>query len=320
MSDLKDLSKYIETIRASNKNASFSKIDLLNLIDLNLTTIASLRDTMSKEVSAYITKKLTTPEFKKLATLHKAFVSQLSIKAKKTEDTGFLMSIVTILPELEKEHEKINVSFSTIFPGKENTMRIDEMYVTQVLTIGYLKSVASLLSFVSNIYALIPVNVSGNTQLPKYREVEAQKALTDVTSFINTVYDRSVGTTILAQIQEVKRLGTDVFVVSNGDTIDKYADDRDYSRPTHNFMGGFVLGNLSIFIGEAFSNIFRLLYAYRKDMREWMIVKTTLLKMDMENKDPDSEEYQHLVKILNKYESILAKYEQKISNYEKKYA
>lgn len=320
MSELKDLSKYIEAVKASNKDASVSKIDLLNLVDLNMTTIASLQDILNEKVSKHVTKHIDDPEYKKLATLYKAFLSQLSIKAKKAENEGFMMSIITILPELETEHEKLNVNFSNIFPGKENNVAIDEMRVTQVLTVGYLRSVSAMLSFVSNMFALIPVKVRDNTQLPKYREFSVQKNLNAIALFINTLYDRSIGSTILVQIGEIKKQGTDVFVVSDGDTIDKYANDRDYSRPSHNFMNGFTLGTFTMVISSAFMSTFRMLYEYRKNMREWIIVKTALLKMDMENVDPESNEYQHLVKILNKYEAILAKYEQKIADYEKKHA
>lgn len=74
--------------------------------------------------------------------------------------------------------------------------------------------------------------------------------------------------------------------------------------------------NIFRWIGEQWVMHKHLQYLRQTKEKEWMEAHVALLKMDLANADPNSEEYRKLVGIIDNYNDQLAELDQKIAAYE----
>ena len=137
-------------------------------------------------------------------------------------------------------------------------------------------------------------------------------------------------------MNSIRRLSDNPFVFA--DDMEKAKDDIDVNivdQDGHSAMGFVNPANIpaslrhSIGIGSKslVMNIFRwmgeqwilhkhLKYLRQRKEKEWMEAHVALLQMDLQNKDPNSDEYRKLVAVIDNYNEQIAALDQKLAAYE----
>ena len=58
-------------------------------------------------------------------------------------------------------------------------------------------------------------------------------------------------------------------------------------------------------------------YLKNRDFKEWLEQSATLLRLEANNHDPNSPEYQRLMRIIEAYDKKIVDYDRKLNDYEK---
>jgi len=123
---------------------------------------------------------------------------------------------------------------------------------------------------------------------------------------------RGTNRNIIMVVQNIRKIG-DVALYTDAATLDTYANINDYPGVSR-FMASF---NPILFIRDALTILSNYFYKRNLTMRDWILAKIMILRMDMQRMDPQAPEYQRQQEIVQRYSDKLADFDKKIASYEK---
>lgn len=204
---------------------------------------------------------------------------------------------------------------------KDKAITVYNAKLSQVAIMGVIEEAETFVDFtvylIDNISYEICEN-NGVKELPipkKYRIQKIQKYLTD---YIQICKNRmaSNAAVITSEIDKVRN-NLDVNLIDdNNNPNTGFIQSERYSPLTRNFIQTGVRRFVVFrWLGEQWNLIKHSRYLKAKKEKEWMESHVALLKLQLQNVDPNSPEYRKQVKIIAAYDEMIAGLDQKIDAY-----
>lgn len=241
----------------------------------------------------------------------------------KKDDLNVAFSSYTALClTYKKIIEQFNRSFDKWFNNPKMTVYSTKM--SQLVIFGmideaklFCKYTTSLFSFV--VYEISQHNNISELQEPKkYRKMLIlDKADTFVTNCIRRLSDNPY---VFSDDMDKASKDIDINITTeDGDTNMGFVDPARIPASLRHSITigakGFVY-NIFRWIGEQWVMHKHIKYLKQKKEKEWIEAHVALLQMDLQGKDPNSDEYRKLVNIIDSYNEQISDLDQKISEYE----
>ena len=215
--------------------------------------------------------------------------------------------------------ETIDRNTANLF--KDKAITVYNTKLSQVAVLGVVEEAETFVDFtvylIDNISYEICEN-NGVKELPmpkKYRIQKIQKYLQD---YIGICKNRMASTAavITSEIDKVKNsLDVNLIDENNVPNVGFIQSDK-YSPLTRNLIQiGARKFIIFRWLGEQWNIIKHSRYLKAKKEKEWMESHVALLKLQLQNIDPNSEEYRKQVKIISAYDEMIAGLDQKIDAY-----
>jgi hypothetical protein len=307
--------KHISSVKKPEETL-VDKNDLLSLIDNSLKAMNDLTtlSTSNKIINELIKRNPKSISNHSFKTAYAAYTKAIG----KSESDDYFSYIFKSAEKFLSDLESIRDNFELFFSSGTNPadIEIDQMKATHAALIGYVVGLEKLYMWYIYMVSLIE-HQGDNESVPKYREKFVLHFASMIGGFIKYVLIRPSNKNIINDIQDIKSGGHDVFLTTNGKTIDTYTHPTDYTPQIHGMFGYFnyffaAFRGVSQFVAD----ISRYFYDQRKLSQEWMLTKVALIQMQLNNVSPENPEYEKLEKILKSYSTMITDNAQKIAEYE----
>ncbi len=323
MDAFKSLTDTLQTVTKDKAADPINKNEILNLIDDNLVILKTVISTFDEhpDIMKYIQTQVLSvnanePSDVDLNKAYKSYFLNLQTPGRRLEKSQLLRSIQASAVLSKVDHECIRDSFSSLFNDGTDVgdISLEQIKLSHATLLGYLNLSSTMANWFCYFYTSVVGRPDDTTRLPFYREDFLLNAATPVSNFVNDVLARGTGRNILSVIQSIRRQG-DVPIYTSGLGLDSYANLNEYTDIRH-LVGSFNVFQPILMVREFFTSLTHWRYKRNVLMRDWLVTKTAVLKMDMEKVNPDSPEYQRMLGILQKYGDMISDYDRRIAKYQ----
>lgn len=211
---------------------------------------------------------------------------------------------------------KVQQNFGKIFDSNE--VRIHNINLGQFAVFGMIEQAVIFSNFISYLLDMISNDVTAHdstrelANVPQYKVVYIQEhkalvyelALQLKTGYINYLND----------IAKVAKSSSNVKLVNANGEVNIGMIDPD--EHMNNYFLRRATFNPFLFLGETWIILKNLKFQSNIREKEYLESHIALLKLELDNVDPDSPEYQHHVKVIDAYNEMLTRLDEKISKYE----
>lgn len=317
MNAFEALSATLTTAAAQRAPDPIDKNDILNFIDNNLITLKSIVSTCDEnsQVMAYLQTVLSQTDNADLKVLYLAYTKQLATPARSLEKLQIFRSIQAAAKLTIGDHERLRDQFADLFnQGTDiGDITIDQMKLSHAAIIGYLNLASIMADWFCFFYTAVAGCPDDLIRVPRYRENVIRESSARVADFVNDVLLRGTSRDFLSVIQSIRRRG-DVALYTKAATLDTYANINDYPGISR-FISTFNVFQPILWVREFFTTRTHLKYKRNIALRDWMVTKTAILKMDLQKSNSDSPEYIHMQHVLQKYSDLIADLDRRINAY-----
>lgn len=307
---LEGIGSAIKGLLSKKENCSFDKNQLLNIIDSTLVTVEAALIPLAVDFDKIFKhdKKEDIAEFE---AAHRAYLSGLHM-----HERVYFDLLKQAIPLFKIDLEQLRERFSEVFTeGTDpSEIKLDQLKASHAAIIGYIRSVDIVCNWFCFMVSLIPTEVGQHA--PQYRLIFVKERAQQVGETVAYVMGRKKGRLLIDDVKQLGTDGRDVFLTSNGMTIDEYAHDTDYSKSIRGFMGTFKTYNPLYWVTDKYMTFWRWCYDDNKALREWMLAKVAMLTLKQQGVDSTDPEYERLAKIIQNYSNLIAQYDKKIADYE----
>lgn len=211
---------------------------------------------------------------------------------------------------------KVQQNFGKIFDNNE--VRIHNINLGQFAVFGMIEQAVIFSNFISYLVDMISNDVTAHdstrelANVPQYKVVYIQKHKTLVYELalnLKTGY-----TSYLNDIAKVTKSSSNVKLVNASGEVNIGMIDPD--EHMDNYFLRRASFNPFLFLGETWVILKNLKFQSNVREKEYLESHIALLKLELDNVDPDSPEYQHHVKVIDAYNEMLTRLDEKISKYE----
>lgn len=249
-------------------------------------------------------KSTTDP---KVIAVSDRYSKQLGLRPK-----ALFTSIQQTAALIQADAKALDKSFLKVF-GDLKT--VDDVRVSHAYVFGYLTLADLTLTFYKR---LLYMYMLGDSERPPAYIIKAlQDDVERVIGFVQSLTTvRAPGRrTILTDLEAVQKGGNNVFINVDGQTLDQYAQAKDYlPQVAETLVQGFAL-NPSVWVINGLLALQRWRYERNVKMREWLVTKVAILEMELAGQT-DSAEYQKKQQVLAAYTKMIATLDKKIADYE----
>jgi len=297
------------------------KNEILNLIDNNMIALKIVIDTYDSEASLFkfIQTDLLSSTLKEDAALsmyYTAYQRGLNSVARQQENNGVLKSLYAAAVLVMADHVQMRDQFVVLFNDGTDVgdITVEQMKLSHATLFGFI-NLSNLLTdwfcfWFGSLYGQPDLNHAARP--PVYRGNVIRDSTATVADFVNDVLLRGTNRGIVTVVQNIRKIG-DVALYTDAATLDTYANINDYPGVSR-FMASF---NPILFIRDALTILSNYFYKRNLTMRDWILAKIMILRMDMQRMDPQAPEYQRQQEIVQRYSDKLADFDKKIASYEK---
>ena len=321
MGIFKNIATIFSKLRSHKQDGGVNKNDILSLIDNNLVLLRTVINTVAENADLlnYIRTNLlrstgTDAENAELYNLYDQYVKVLSPAGRRLEADALLSSVYQTAIVASSDHEKLRDNFAALFNQGTDAAQVqmEQLKLTHAAIFGYI----NLTSLMCDWFCFFVGGIIGQPdealRTPAYRDQIIRTSATTVAGFVNSILARGTSKSIMDTISDIRNKG-DLVMYSESASLDTYANINDYPNAMQLF-GSF---QPIMFFHDKLTMWAYNKYKRNQVMRDWLITKVAVLRMDMANVDPNSAEYQKKLAMLNKYSAYIAELDKKISTYEK---
>ena len=329
MGVLNDIGEAIRKLLKSNKVKPIKKTEIVNMIENNQIGLAQLMDFFDNNGDLCTSIKndiFTMPGSNPVASHYHKYIAAINNVAKRAESNKFLGSIHTVVERAAKDHVLMLDKFKSLFDDGTDQTEItpEQIRISHTAYLGYLSSINTLIMYTTYMISII----NDTTRIPGYRIKYIEDNLNTVVQLVNTITLRGNSQNIITDVQEITKGGntlvyndevsTEVFAEAALAAVTFISSHWGTITALGTLVYIAVVGprNIILWFGESWAEWNRAVYERNKALREWMITKVALLRMQAEGMDTSSPEYIKLQQILTKYSEIIANYDKKIAEYE----
>lgn len=280
-------------------NIETSALNVLSLYANNIPVFSKLQDRLTKSPSS---------DNRPLAKIVEKFA-----KAAKAPPMKPVEALQAAIETIAKDTEDLTTHFSEVF-GDLKTL--DDMRVSHGFVFGYMTLARRTVEFFQRMTYLVDANELERP--PAYLIKTLERDAEVVGQFVGMLKLRTgSGTkTIMDDLKKLSRGTANMFMFSDGKTIDEFASGSDYmSTVTGPLTMGLSL-NPVIWVIDALLERERTIHERDVKTREWLGSRVALLEMDLAGVDPMSAEYKKQKKIVATYTQMIAALDKKIAEYE----
>lgn len=320
MDVFKNLSSKLKEVFGGTKRAKMQKSDIATAVDGATTAVRGLmqmvqdtllESTLKKMAVAIKRKEFKGPANQKALDVYELYRKALPQQEIATENTMYLGAIIKMLPTMISDLTLIDKNFNKIF---SNMSSPDESRVSHAYAIGYVHLAEMTTDFFNTMVYLI--NADKTERPPGYMYTQVEKQAPIIGAFLGYLLKRGGSDDIMKDIGKLQKSGTDVFLMTNGQTIDAYAQASDYPQMTQHVMAnGFTMSPIML-LGDGVLLVQRYILTRRKNLREWVAAKISLINMELDGIDPNDPEYKRLQNVLKNYTEIITDLDRKIAKHE----
>lgn len=308
----------------NKKTDPVDKNDVLSLIENNMVVLQLVVGTYedNPDMFKFVQSELipangSNKDNAAASALYVSYVRGLNATARQQETSNVLRSLYAAAKFVLADHEKMRDQFVTLFNDGTSVGDIaaDQMKLSHAALFGFINLSSLMCDWYCYFLGMLSGQAGDNPRVPAYRVNMITGSSGTVADFVNDVLVRGASRTIISVVQNIRKEG-DVALYVGATSLDTYANINDYPG-LGRLMGAFNVLQPILWVREKFTLWAHGRYKRNLMMRDWMLAKIMILRMDMQKVDPASPEYQHQQQILQKYSDELAKLDQKISTYEK---
>lgn len=216
--------------------------------------------------------------------------------------------MIKILEEVEK-------GLDALF--EEKHVNIYTTRISNIMVLNLLRQSDMLSDYCCMLYSEMINLVSKNSKRStRYRVVFIKDHTTYISTVISNICNKDRAYSFLKDIGDFKKEGNDLLLYADSNPFTKFFS----LRRIKDSLGlmGFTLPSINFIAGIAnmIDDYHYNKYLQQKDMHEWLVNYTAVLKMELEGEDPDSSEYRRKMAMIEAYETKIDQYAKKIKEAE----
>lgn len=318
--DLKDFEKGLrKLLRKRESKAVITKQDILNHLEdtrqhLNIFRGMWENENLSPDYAKQLwnqTQQLSDDGL--FATKYDEFRNRLQGKAAKAETNEPFIACKKVADKLDGMLNGIRGKVNKSFPAKIN---IHTARYSHLSLLGALHVCDQFAQFSIYLHQGLIWEISKATRRPpQYRIKYVEKHFWAMVNLVNKSFAGTGPITLPSVMEHLQKANNDLTVTNDeGEPNTGFFNKSRAGSTTMNLLG-ISLENPFWILGKMYSEWKQARMDKIEQERDWMEANLSLLKMDLENVDPDSEEYQRTVKIIENYEAMVAKLDRKLDEY-----
>jgi len=225
-----------------------------------------------------------------------------------------MKAISTVIVELKSNIDK--------YIGDAEINR-HNMKISHVGVLNFMKIAETICNFTYFLFNGVAKEISTTYQsdvakniLPKYRTLYIEKNIVPVAATVNKHTNYNVFKDVLTALKELQKEGKDMYInnTSDGGSNGELAGVVLRSNP---LVLTDIIGfdNVFLMIGKAYHNIVHWWYVRMQKEKEWMEARVALIRLELNNVDPNSDEYLKLAQIADNYDLMITDSDSKLNKY-----
>ena len=307
-----------EQLKGGGSIASLTKDQFLDYIDIvsgdiknNLKFFTELGPS-EKKMKEYL--KAKPGEQRKSIEFYNSIYKELQYGAKKAMDERFLGAFADMLASYAVILDEISKNVDEIFQNK--SINLFNSKVSHAAVLGMVVDAEMFGKFIDWYLALFMSEVvAGLPKLLPYQMKYLEETVKVVPAMINRIINGRSGSTFINNVLNYKNGGSDVLLVNgNNQSNAKFAKISGSLTDADVEAGARGIG-LFKKIGDWFVTKKDEKMRRMKAERDLMQARVQLLKLELDNVDPESPEYKKQIKIIENYTAIIARIDQKLDKY-----
>lgn len=249
--------------------------------------------------------------------IYEEYIKQLRGKASGEERTRPMGSLLKANASFGKLLEEISKKIDKLF--EQDSIDVFNVRMSHLAILGIIRQSDMVLNFTMYLYSFMVRAASRSTvSIPKYREVYLIDKCDRVSSIVSQLLDKKGPYNFLQEVETIRRKNADVVLGATGSfNFEGFAIISNY---TTSFLDNLAsaLSCLNIFGAalDAWDDYKLSKYERNKETKEWLENHVALLRMDMEDMDKTSPEYNKILSIIKAYDDKIADYDKAIIAFE----
>lgn len=323
LTSLADSLGYI--VKSNIKYRSLTKADLQTLIETNISGHTKMvyilglqSDNDMKHWMQDVVKPVLNKDGSNLSHVYDNFVRMLSGKAAADERKRPLLSLKEANDDFCKILKEIHKKLDYLM--EQDSVNLWNVRMSHIAVMGIIRQSDLVLNFSIYLYAYLTRVASGTASaIPRYRENYMLDKCDRAAVITSNLRDKKGPYNFLKEVDTIRKEQRDVVLGATGDI-------RGFLRFTNvnNFSVSFLdnilsaLSALNIFRAalDAWDNYQFAKYERNKEVKEWLEQHVALLRMDLNDMDKNSAQYQKTLQIIQAYDDKIVDYDKKIIAFE----
>lgn len=244
------------------------------------------------------------------------YIKALSGKAAQEERKRPLKSLREANDKFAEVLENISKKIDMLM--EQEAIDIYNVRMSHIAVLGILRQSDMVMNFSMYLYAFLVRSASHTvSSIPRYREIFLQDKQDRVSKIVSQILDKKGPYTFLGEVQSLRSKQADIVLGATG-----------FSTPGNSIISGFSISFLdNIMTALSCLNIFGAAldawddykmekYEKNKETKEWLEQHNALLRMDLEEMDKTSPQYQKTLAVIKAYDEKIAEYDEKITKFE----
>lgn len=289
--------------------------ETLNAINLSLTSFdkGQLLQLMEKYKAVAIDKNNRHDVSKYLISLN----MQLTGKASAYEKSQPFGAALIASSQFVKILHEINKNIDDVFPKESIT--IFECKISTVMLLGILREIDIFCRVTTLLWGHFTDVVTGGDTIPLgYRAEYIVKNFEKYIVVLNDIHTKDHNYSFLKDIGDLQKKNSDIILYANNQSFLNFLNPTNLTQSAmHHVTYGIWGFNVFTWIVSLWDDWKHIQYLRNKDFKGWLETRAALLRLELNNTNPNAPEYQRLVKIIKAYDAKIAEYDRKLSDYEK---
>lgn len=316
--DIKDIEQRLgKLLGRGGSRAVIKREDVLKHIDMSrryLNTFKETFESLGEDKLQQLwqqTQSLQNDDY--FASTYVEFVNRLNSKAAKAEASKPFSVCLRTARQLADMLNEVEQNVQDLFPEKFN---LHSARYSHLAALGAIHACDEFARFCTFLYQGVVWESIKETKEPApYRFQYVRNNFWFALNLVNRTFSGTGPVKLNSIIKELEKSNNDISVTNDdGEPNTAFFNKSRAGSVTMNLLGT-ALENPMWILGKLYVEWRQQRMDKIEQERDWIEANVALLKMELEDTDPDSEEYQRLVKIINNYEGMLAKADRKLDEY-----
>lgn len=317
MAVFEKLGRMIKTLLGESKTAAVDKPEILVTIETLQKNTAALKDALGRPA---VTSALSvlhlkgvknlSPDVVGMQKIYQVYFQDMPAMLQQREREMVFSASLLAIDRIDLDLTLIRENFSTLFGGVDTAeLQVEDLTISTAAVLGWMGHLDAYLSWF--LYFIGSLDASGQ-RVPPYQIKFLQAHVAAVARTTSTIATRPVSSTLLSAIAAIKKDGSDLPLITDGTTLEEYADDRLYPAAINEAVSGFWHLSPTLIVGNQINVLRQSAYDRNKARRDWLASKIGYLTLRAQGLDANDPEAKRLAQIVQRYAELVAGYDRKL--------